>query len=74
MHGVFDVGGLAPGDVYRLWAPWFDRHGFIKLEQPRSQMDVSAYCGKYLAKELGELVFSRELLQYGAKLVKGVMR
>jgi len=74
MHGVFDVGGLSPGDVMRMWAPWFSRHGFIKLEAPRSQADVSAYCGKYLAKELGELVFSRELLQLGAKVVRGVMR
>lgn len=74
MHGLFDVGGLAVGDVQRLWAQWFDRHGYIELERPRSHDDVAAYCGKYLAKEFGELVLSRELLQRNMKLQRGVLR
>ncbi len=73
-HGLLDVGGLSLGDIKRLHPLWFERNGYVKLEVPRSQFDVSQYCGKYMAKSLGDLVFSRELQQAGMKLAKGVLR
>jgi hypothetical protein len=73
-HALLDVGGLSMGDIKRLHPLWFDRHGYVRLEEPHSQEDVSGYCGKYMAKDLGELIFSRELLQSGWKLAKGVLR
>jgi hypothetical protein len=57
----------APQDVRTMWQIWFDAHGYIRLERPRSPEDVSAYCGKYLAKDFSEMVFSRDL---DAPLVK----
>jgi hypothetical protein len=38
---------------------WFKRHGYAKLEQPRSVNDVSAYAAKYLSKDLsrGDVIF-----------------
>lgn len=71
MHGLFDVGGVAMGDIERLWRPWFAANGFIRLEVPRSTEHVVNYCAKYLAKEWGELVISRELMQSRMKLGRG---
>jgi hypothetical protein len=44
-----------------MWSIWYGDHAYIRLERPRSREDVSAYCGKYMAKELSEMVFSRDL-------------
>jgi len=47
---------LAGGDrVGRArWEPWsrrwFDRHGYCRIERPRSQADVAGYCAKYIMK------------------------
>jgi len=67
LHGLFDVSGLGPGDIRVLWSIWYKEHGYIRLEEPRSHYDVSAYCGKYMAKDFSEMVFSRDL---NAPLVK----
>lgn len=65
MHGVLDLGalGVQRGDIKALHSQWFARNGFIRLEVPRSLEDVAGYCGKYLCKQLGEMVLSRELVQ-----------
>jgi hypothetical protein len=47
------AGGLQPGDVSRLSKLWFERHGYNRLEAPRSREDVCAYAAKYLSKDLG---------------------
>jgi hypothetical protein len=61
LHGLFDVSGLGPGDIKVLWSIWYKEHGYMRLEPPRSDYDVSAYCGKYMAKDFSEMVFSRDL-------------
>jgi len=53
-----------------MWSIWYGDHGYIRLERPRSREDVSAYCGKYLAKDFSEMVFSRDLK---APLVKRIL-
>jgi len=36
-HGLLALGGLAGGDVKRLWSNWFEQHGYIRLEVPRDK-------------------------------------
>ena len=70
LHVLADVGGLRQGVVGILGQLWYERHGYCRLEAPRSAGDVAGYCGKYLAKDAGELWFSssRSIVGERAKL------
>lgn len=48
------------GEVYRGdgWESWKDRHGFARLEPPKSQDDVAGYVSKYVVKPEADLVVS----------------
>jgi hypothetical protein len=63
-HGLLDTeGGVVGQEVAQLGRLWRDYpgNGWIRLEEPRSQEDVTGYCAKYLAKDASELVFSSSL-------------
>jgi len=63
-HGVLGTEGpLVGGDIGKLSLLWREHrgNGFIRLEEPFSDQDVTQYCAKYMAKDAGELVFSRLL-------------
>lgn len=66
VHGLLGLRALQDGDVRLLSERWFTPHGYVKLDRPRSSEDVAAYCGKYLCKDMGELVFSRDLVRQAA--------
>ena len=53
------AGGLQGNELRQLGGAWFKRHGYAKLERPRSRLDVCAYAAKYLAKDLrrGDVLF-----------------
>ncbi len=46
-------GGLRDRDIKVLGQTWFERHGYARLETPRSVDDVAEYACKYLMKDLG---------------------
>ena len=52
-------GGMRPGLCSALGQAWFRRHGYARLEPPRSVSDVSSYAAKYLSKDLdkGDVLF-----------------
>jgi hypothetical protein len=52
------AGGMRGGEFAALGQTWFQRHGFARLEEPRSASDVAAYAAKYLVKDLarGDIV------------------
>lgn len=52
-------GGLQGNEFSQLGGAWFERHGYAKLEVPRSPSDVCAYAAKYLSKDLsrGDVIF-----------------
>jgi hypothetical protein len=56
-------GGVVGDEIETLWRLWYayQGNGWIRLEEPRSQEDVTGYCAKYLAKDASELVFSSSL-------------
>jgi len=63
-HGVLGIeGGLVYPDIEALSLLWRDTrgNGFIRLEEPLSDQDVTKYCAKYMAKDAGDLVFSSGL-------------
>lgn len=63
-HGLVGIeGGVVGGEIGLLSRLWrrYKGNGWIRLEEPRSQQDVAAYCAKYMAKDASELVFSRSL-------------
>lgn len=67
-HGLLGTeGGLVYGDIGQLNELWRDHrgNGWIRLEEPLSQHDVSLYCAKYMAKDASELVFSKSLRGVG---------
>ena len=69
-HGVLGIeGGLVYPDVEKLSLVWRDYrgNGWIRLEEPLSDQDVTRYCARYMAKDAGDLVFSRALAR-GATL------
>lgn len=35
-----------------IWSEWYDRYGAARVEIPRSQEAISAYCTTYVTKEL----------------------
>lgn len=45
------------------WRIWFDQYGFARIESPRSELDVAAYCTKYVVKG-GDLYLSKSLDAY----------
>lgn len=45
-------GGSNGQELAELGQAWFKRHGYAKLEVPRSADDVCQYAAKYLAKDL----------------------
>jgi len=62
-HGVLGIeGGLVYPDVQNLSFLWRGPrpmgNGFIRLEKPWSQEDVTGYCAKYMAKDASDMVFS----------------
>lgn len=63
-HGLLTFeDGLAGRDAGLLEQLWreYPGNGFVRLEEPRSQEDVTGYCAKYMAKDVSELVFSSSL-------------
>jgi hypothetical protein len=63
-HGVLGIeGGLVYPDIEALSLLWRDTrgNGWIRLEEPLSDEDVTRYCAKYMAKDAGDLVFSSAL-------------
>jgi len=54
IHWSDRLNGLRRTDGWKLW---FDQYGFAKVEEPRSDLDVAAYCTKYVVKG-GDLYFS----------------
>lgn len=63
-HGLLAIqGGVVGSEIGALGGLWRDYrgNGWIRLEVPRSQEDVTGYCAKYMAKDASELVFSRSL-------------
>lgn len=54
IHWSDRLNGLRRTDGWRLW---FEQYGFAKLEEPRSGLDVAAYCTKYVVKG-GDLYLS----------------
>lgn len=52
-------GGARPGVFGELGQAWFKEHGYARLTSPRSELDVSRYAAKYLAKDLsrGDVIF-----------------
>ena len=53
------AGGLQGNEFKVLGHTWYQRHGYAKLETPRSVEDVCEYAAKYLAKDLnrGDVIF-----------------
>lgn len=53
------AGGLQGNEFSTLGQAWFRRHGYARLEEPRSARDVCAYATKYLVKDLsrGDVLF-----------------
>jgi hypothetical protein len=65
-HGVLGKeGGLVGGDIGQLSRLWrsIRGNGWIRLEEPFSDQDVTKYCAKYMAKDASELVFSKGLMR-----------
>lgn len=63
-HGLLSIeGGLVYPDIATLCQLWrsFQGNGYIRLEEPRSQEDVTRYSAKYMAKDVSELVMSASL-------------
>lgn len=63
-HGLLAFeGGVVGGEKVGLGGLWggYRGNGWIRLEVPRSQEDVTGYCAKYMAKDASELVFSKAL-------------
>lgn len=63
-HGLVALeGGLVGKEIATLAALWRDYpgNGYIRLEPPRSQEDVTRYSAKYMAKDVSELVISSSL-------------
>lgn len=59
-HGLIGIdGGLQDGDIRELGTLWFQRHGYNRLEIPRSVNDVAAYAAKYMSKDIkdGGVIF-----------------
>ena len=55
VHPLVRVRGGLRGDEFRqLGALWFERHGYARLEEPRSRDDVCEYAAKYLSKDVAE--------------------
>jgi hypothetical protein len=53
-HPLLRLAGGQLGREYATLGPlWFDQHGYARLEEPRTQLDVAAYAAKYLVKDLG---------------------
>jgi hypothetical protein len=50
-HGVIHVGGLKGYELRTMGPLWFRKHGFVKLERPRSRTGTATYCAKYVLKE-----------------------
>jgi hypothetical protein len=68
-HGLLSIeGGVVGGEIVSLGRLWRDYrgNGWIRLEEPRSQEDVTGYCAKYMAKDASELVFSSSLVGKGS--------
>lgn len=66
-HGVLGIeGGLVGGEIGTLSALWRKSrgNGFIRLEVPLSEEDVTNYCAKYMAKDASDMVFSRSLQEF----------
>jgi hypothetical protein len=64
-HGLLSIeGGVVGGEIVSLSRLWreYRGNGWIRLEEPRSQEDVTGYCAKYMAKDASELVFSSSLV------------
>lgn len=63
-HGLLSIqGGVVGEDYWLLGWLWreYPGNGWIRLEEPRSQEDVTGYCAKYMAKDVSELVISSSL-------------
>jgi len=65
-HGLLGIeGGLVGHEVvtlHRLWRE-YPGNGYVRLEPPVSQEDVTRYSAKYMAKDASELVVSSSLHQ-----------
>jgi hypothetical protein len=64
LHPLLSLqGGLHRGDLVTLGGLWYSENGYARLSVPRSSEDVTAYCGKYVAKDWGsgDLLFSSGL-------------
>jgi hypothetical protein len=55
------VGGVANVSRRNAHALWFERHGFARIEPYDPTKGAGYYVAKYVAKELGDLVFSPNL-------------
>jgi len=63
-HGLLSIeGGLVGQEIAALSRLWreYPGNGYIRLEPPRSQEDVTRYAAKYMAKDVSELVMSSSL-------------
>jgi hypothetical protein len=49
-------------------------NGFIRLEEPWCQEDVTGYCAKYMAKDASEMVFSPSSQEFQRMLMLQVGR
>lgn len=54
-HGLVKSPAWFPLSIKTGHSAWFDRHGWIQIEQPSSQEAINRYCSKYTVKG-GEIV------------------
>lgn len=62
MHTLLKLpGGVGKGDLVGMGQSWFGRHGYAKLELPKSRNDVALYVAKYVAKDVdsNDMIFFR---------------
>ena len=64
-HALLHVGGLTDGDAGRIRWLWNRRHGYVRLEPPRSVANCAAYVSKHIGDDLskGDILFSKGISQ-----------
>ena len=62
-HVLLYVGGLTDGDIGRIRWLWNRRHGYHRLEAPRSVADCARYVTKHVGDDLskGDILFSKKV-------------